>query len=264
MSLLDDILDHKRNELEAVRQLSGPFTPRPLLSTLTRAVGEPLRLAAEIKFKSPSAGALSTLLSVEERCVVYASHGACLVSVLCDDRFFGGSYEHLSRGRRALEGAGHQTRILAKEFVIDESQIHAAATMGADAVLLIVRILEPSVLASLTALARTLGIEPVVEIATAEELALALSAGARVIGVNARDLDTLQMDPQRAARVLKAIPFGVAAIHLSGLRSLAALEQIANGRADAALIGESLMQLDDPRALLNAMVAVTSTRLKSL
>jgi indole-3-glycerol phosphate synthase len=254
VSLLDDILSEKRSQLEAIRQLSGPFAPREVRSLLQRRDHEPLRLAAEIKFKSPSAGALSIVLSLEERALLYAAAGVQLISVLCDERFFGGSFSHLSRVRTALETAGHEARVLAKEFVIDQAQIRAAASMGADAVLLIVRILEPAELASMTALALALGIEPIVEIVDERELELAVQAGARVIGVNARDLDTLQMDHARAERVLAAIPEGMVAMHLSGLREASDVARVAAGRADAALIGEALMRCDDPRALLGEVV----------
>ncbi len=261
MGLLDDILAQKRQELDAVRQLIGPFAPRDALHVLRREANDPLRLAAEIKFKSPSAGELSTVLSIEERALAYAECGTSLVSVLCDERFFGGSYAHVSQVRSALERAGHHTRILAKEFVIDEAQVRAAATMGADAVLLIVRILEPAMLASLTAYAIALGIEPLVEVATEPELALAISSGARLIGVNARNLDTLRVDAQRAKHVLEQIPAGIVAMHLSGLRSPFDVQQIAKGRTDAALVGEALMRTADPRPLLTAMlVAAASER----
>jgi indole-3-glycerol phosphate synthase len=261
VSLLDDILTQKRSELNAIRQLTGPFAPRDVCSSLRRGVGDPLRLAAEIKFKSPSAGNLSTVLSLEARALAYAEAGVSLISVLCDERFFGGSFSHLSRVRTALETAGHEARVLAKEFVIDQAQIRAAASMGADAVLLIVRILQPEELAAMTAFALGLGIEPIVEIVDEGELARACAAGARVIGVNARDLDTLQMDQDRAERVLAAIPKGIVAMHLSGLREASDVTKVARGRADAALIGEALMRCDDPRALLGEVVrAATSAR----
>jgi indole-3-glycerol phosphate synthase len=144
---------------------------------------------------------------------------------------------------------------MAKEFVIDERQIQEARDRGADAILLIARIVPPARLAELARAARAEGLEPLIEVVDEDELEAAERAGARVVGVNARDLDTGQMDPVRAARVLVSIPPDVVAIHLSGLRAPEDVAQIARGRADAALVGEALMRDDDPRPRLRAFVA---------
>ena len=158
----------------------------------------------------------------------------------------------------ALEGAGLQVPVLAKEFVLDERQIEEAAARGADAVLLIVRIVDREQLTRLVARARAVGLEPLVEVVTEDELSAALDADAKVIGVNARDLDTLVMDPVRAARVLAAIPADRIAVHLSGLKGPDDVAAVARTTADAALMGEALMRQDDPTALLRAMVQAAS------
>ena len=264
-NVLEDILRTKRDEIDVlgrtpvVRRSDGA-APRgaAVVSALVRGRGEPLGLINEIKRRSPSAGPLSTALSVGDRALVYARSGASMISVLCDARFFDGGWAHVEEARMALEGAGLQVPVLAKEFVLDERQIEEAAARGADAVLLIVRIVDREQLTRLVARARAVGLEPLVEVVTEDELSAALDADAKVIGVNARDLDTLVMDPVRAARVLAAIPADRIAVHLSGLKGPDDVAAVARTTADAALMGEALMRQDDPTALLRAMVQAAS------
>ena len=178
-----------------------------------------------------------------------------MVSVLCDAPFFDGSWEHLEAARRALDARGLRVPLLAKDFVLDEAQIAEASARGADAVLLIARIVSADRLVELAAAARARRVEPLVEVVDETEVEAADRAGARVIGVNARDLDTLAMDAARTARVLAAIAPAAVAVHLSGVRDAGGVAAIAKGRPDAALIGEALMRADDPRPLLGAMAA---------
>jgi indole-3-glycerol phosphate synthase len=258
VSRLDDILASKRREIEALRTEAWPAATREpidVVRALGRAKGAPLRLVAEVKRKSPSAGALSRVLSPAARAVAYATHGAAMVSVLCDGPFFDGGWAHVVEARAAIDAAGMATPLLAKEFVIDEVQIERARAAGGDAVLLIARIVTAAQLRDLAKAARAMRIEPLVEVVDEKELDVALSAEARVVGVNARDLDTLVMDSARAARVVGAVPSGVVAVHLSGVRAAADVRAIADGRADAALLGEVLMRLDDPTPLLDELVA---------
>ncbi|AKV02417.1 Indole-3-glycerol phosphate synthase [Labilithrix luteola] len=239
------------------RGTSGaPATRRPIdvVAALRRPVGAPLRLITEHKRRSPSAGALSTVLSPADRGLAYARNGASMISVLCDAPFFDGSWEHLATIRRALDDAGLPVPLLAKEFVIDQVQLEVAREKGADAVLLIARIVDARKLAELVAASRAVGLEPLVEVVSDEELAAALAASATVIGVNARDLDTLVMDVERAARLLAAIPPSCVAAHLSGLKSPDDVARVATSGVDAALMGEALMREDDPANLLTAMV----------
>jgi indole-3-glycerol phosphate synthase len=177
-----------------------------------------------------------------------------MVSVLCDGPFFDGSWDHLAAARARLDAAGLAVPLLAKDFVIDERQAEEARDRGADAVLLIARIVDRARLRELARCAREAGLEPLVEVVDEAELAAALAAGARLVGVNARDLDSLAMDAERTARVLGAIPPEVVAVHLSGVRAPADVALLSRGRADAALVGEALMRQDDPRPALRAMV----------
>ena len=250
MGVLDSILDAKRSFVRELAARPLP-SPPPLRSvSLKRAPHGELRLIAEIKRRSPSAGALSTKLSVEERAAAYERAGAQMVSVLTDTPFFDGAYEHLTRARAACT-----LPLLCKDFVIDERQLDAARAYGADAVLLIVRCVDSATLGRLHRAALERGLVPFVEVANEEETRAAVDVGAQLVGVNARDLDTLKMDAARAARVLALLPSHIARVHLSGLGSADAVGAIAASNVDAALIGEALMRVDDPGPLLSAMVA---------
>ena len=257
--VLASIVASKKGEVHRLKHRTCyarvPEGPRHnVASSLRRAPGQPLRLIAENKRKSPSAGALSSALTAGERAVAYAESGAAMVSILCDEPFFGGSWHDVVEARVALATAGHGIPVLAKEFVIDERQLREASASGADAVLLIARILDRESLKALHGQAESLGLEPLVEVVTDEELEWALTAGATIIGVNARDLDTLVMDAERATRVLAAIPEGCIPLYLSGLKGPEDVARIALTPAHAALVGETLMREDDPRERLRAMV----------
>jgi indole-3-glycerol phosphate synthase len=258
MSLLDDILAKKRQEVSRLggRRGSRPsaWTVRSTLRALSRPAKAPLRLIAEVKRRSPSAGDLSMALSPEDRAAVYERSGATMVSVLTDAEWFAGSWEHLEAARARIA-----VPLLCKDFVIDPAQVRRAWEAGADAVLLIVRCIEPgSLLGELCDAARGLGLDPFVEVVSETELERALAVRAPIVGVNARNLDTLAMDAGRAARVLASIPRGVVAVHLSGLRTADDTARIASTRADAALIGEALMRLDDPGPLLENLVRASA------
>lgn len=258
MSLLLDIVRSKRKEIAEAGGSpavgASDRTPKDVLARLRRSEGAPLRLLAEIKYRSPSAGALDRTLDTAARALSYARAGAAMVSVLCDAPFFGGSYGELALARAALPG----TPLLAKEFVLEPIQLEWARAHGADAALVIARIVDPKAMRSLVARAMDLGLEPIVEVADEPELEHAVAAGARVIGVNARDLDTLVMDAARAARVLEKIPAGTVALYLSGVKTPDDVRALAHTRADGALVGEVLMRQADPAPLLSELVAAAN------
>jgi indole-3-glycerol phosphate synthase len=257
MKVLDRILESKRAEvshLDATSRARNSRAPMDVIGRLRRSRPHPLRIIAEIKLRSPSAGPLSRKMSPADRAVAYAAAGAAMVSVLCDGPFFDGSLEHVKDCRRALDAAHADVPILAKEFILHPRQIAEVRDRGADAVLLIARIVDGQTFRSLVRAARDEAIEPLAEVVDEQELELALSAGASVIGVNARDLDTLEMDVARAGRVLQAMPAEVVAVHMSGIRTRDDVRAIALGRADATLVGESLMRHDDPRPALADLV----------
>lgn len=246
------ILDQKRAELPELRARKLPAGPGPRPFSLRRRANA-LQLICEIKFRSPSAGALSTVLSVAERAQAYERAGARMISVLCDTSFFDGSFTHLAQARTACA-----LPLLCKEFVIDEAQLDAAVAYGADAVLLIARCLDAARLTELTRAARERRLEPFVEVVTDEESRWAVDAGAMLIGVNARDLDTLEMDATRAPRMLGALPASATRVHLSGIALPEDVRRVAASPADAALIGETLMRQDQPEERLRSLVAAAA------
>lgn len=175
-----------------------------------------------------------------------------MISVLVDREHFAGGYEDLAAVRSAVP-----TPLLAKGFAIDAVQIEAARRSGADAVLIIVRIVDDASLRDLVATSRGLSLTPIVEVVDELELDRALDCDATVLGVNARDLSTLVMDRDRAARVSARIPPDRVSLWFSGVGSAEEVRSLASTTADGALIGEALMRLDDPAELLRAMVAAT-------
>ncbi len=258
MGVLDAIVRKKHEEIKRLHANGAPEgcprTPLDVWARLLRKQNAPLRLITEIKFKSPSAGPLSRALSAAERALVYANGGAAMISVLCDGSFFDGSYAHLAQARATLDAHGLAVPLLCKEFVLDPIQLDVARASGADAVLLIVRLLDEAALPALVDAAFARGLEPVVEITSEEEAKRTLASGARIVGVNARNLDTLKMDSARAAALVAALPSETIALHFSGVSSPGDVDSIARGRADGALIGEALMREDDPSALLADLV----------
>jgi indole-3-glycerol phosphate synthase len=248
-AILGRILETKRQEIAVMRSRSLPSRFRPRTKNLKRKLNEPLHILAEIKFKSPSAGPLSTDLSVAKRAEAYERAGASVVSVLCDSTFFGGTYEHLTEARDHCE-----LPLLCKEFVLDEVQLDWAYAFGADFVLLIARCLGPVDLCRLHAAAVERDLTPLVEIATKEEAAWVKALGAQVIGVNARDLDTLIMDAEGCSDILDGIDIAATRLRLSGLKKPSDVVGARDSGLDGALIGEVLMREANPEPLLRALV----------
>lgn len=250
MGVLSEILESKRAEIRRLRSARFPVPPPVRVVSLKRSIGEPLRIFAEIKRRSPSAGALSTRLSIAQRASAYERGGAALISVLCDGPYFDGAFEHLTEARGATS-----LPILCKDFILDEVQLDAARAFGADAVLLIVRCLQRPELRRLLVAARARDLLPLVEVQGSDEARVAFDEGAEVVGVNARDLDTLSMDAEEAQRVLDVLPSHIVRVHLSGVSTAARVRDIARRGIDAALVGEALMRKDDPEPLLRELVA---------
>jgi len=250
MGVLQEILATKRRELDAWPHSHLPQPPSLRHVQLCRSPGRRLSLISEIKLRSPSAGPLSRTLSIEQRAAAYEEAGASMLSVLVDSQYFDGDYSHLGRARSASS-----LPILCKEFIVDPRQLEAARAFGADAALLIVRCLTPELLRLLVRTATELGLTALVEVHELGEVQVALDSGAEVIGVNARNLDTLELKPELAREVLTALPDTVTRIHLSGVSRVEHVHELLAGPADAALIGEALMRQDDPRPLLTKLVA---------
>lgn len=247
MSVLEKILAWKQEELAGQRR-RRPLTvvraeaeaappARDFAAALARRGDRPA-LIAEIKRASPSRGAIAPTVDPVTLAHTYVQAGASALSVLTEARFFQGDLAHLEAVRRALP----EVPLLRKDFILDPYPIYEARAAGADAVLLLVAALDPARLADLIALSHALGMTALVEVHREEELEQALKAGARVIGVNHRDLHTLRVDRTVSARLRPHIPAGIRTVAESGLRSPEDLREMAALGYDAVLIGEALME----------------------
>ncbi len=254
MSRLEEILAHKRAELASrrgqldltqARALAEQAAPPPgFLSAVRRPAGERPRLIAEIKRASPSRGLLAADFDPLRLARAYCANGAAAISVLTDERFFGGSLEDLRRVA-ALEPA---LPVLRKDFILEETQVFEARAAGAAAVLLIAAALEAGRLRALRELAEELGMEALVEAHNQPELESALGSGARLVGINNRDLHTFSTSLETTLRLRPLVPAGVAVVAESGIRSRADADCLADAGVDALLVGEALVTAPDPGA----------------
>ena len=260
MSVLDEILDgvradladrQRRVSLDQLKDMARrAASPLDALATL-KADG--VSVIAEVKRASPSRGAMATIDDPAALAGDYEAGGARVISVLTEQRRFGGSLDDLAAVRRAV-----QIPLLRKDFVVSSYQLWETRAYGADMVLLIVAALEQSALVSLVERALSIGLLPLVEVHADEELDRAVDAGATVIGVNARNLATLEVDRSIFARLAGRIPEGVVKIAESGVRGPHDLLAYAAAGADAVLVGESLVTEKDPRAAVADLVTAGS------
>ncbi len=255
---LQQILDSTRQTLPALKARQDALERDVLVDHLARpsfraALRRPhLAVIAEVKRRSPSAGSIREDLDPADRAAFYAAHGAAAISILTDTPYFGGSVQDL---RAAAERCA--LPLLRKDFIIDEVQILEARAAGASAVLLIVRILTRQRLDQLLRCAEVLGLDALVEVHTRVELATALDAGATVIGVNSRDLDTFAVDVDTAWKLLAEVPVDRIAVAESGLVERQDVARAAEAGADAVLIGTALSAAESPAALLRDLSMVT-------
>jgi len=255
ITLLDRIVATKREEvasllahtpeLRARAVDAGPT--RDFRGALTRA-GE-VRLLAEIKRQSPSAGLIRPGADAAQIARAYASAGAAALSVLTDQTYFGGSLQALQEVRDAVG-----LPLLRKDFIIAREQVWEARIAGADAVLLIVRILDDDLFQDLHGTAREIGLSVLVEVHTAEEMGRAIHAGSEMIGVNNRDLATFTTDLSLSVKLAAAVPRGTTLIAESGIRTAADVEALGSAGIDAVLVGESLMRQPDVRGAAALLV----------
>ena len=248
MSILDDIVAHKRTEVESLSAKVMPHDPRgrrDFAAALRQPRAGRVALIAEVKKASPSAGVIRADFDPVAIAREYEAAGASCLSVLTDEKFFQGSLDHLRDIREAVT-----LPLLRKDFVIDERQVAESLEWGADAVLLIVAILDDKQLGNLYQLATTAGLAVLVEVHDERELESARSLGAELIGVNNRDLKTFTVNlattERLAARLEGADCLLVAE---SGIHTRADVARLAACGVRAILVGESLMRQADPRAL---------------
>lgn len=255
-TVLDSILEGVRADVaarEAVVSLSevkeqAKRAPKPLdVMTALRAPG--IGVIAEVKRASPSRGELASIADPAKLARAYEDGGARVISVLTEQRRFHGSLDDLDSVRAAVS-----IPVLRKDFIIWPYQIHEARAHGADMLLLIVAALEQPALESLLERTESLGMTALVEVHTEEEADRALQAGASVIGVNARDLKTLEVDRDCFARIAPGLPSKVIRIAESGVRGTADLLAYAGAGADAVLVGEGLVTSGDPRSAVADLV----------
>ncbi len=211
-----------------------------------------IKVIAEVKRASPSRGALAEIRDPAELARQYAQGGASAISVLTEERRFGGSLADLEAVRAAVG-----IPVLRKDFIAEPYQVLEARAAGADLVLLIVAALDDALLRELHALILELGMTPLVETHDADEVRRAIDLGAGVIGVNARDLSTFELDRDLFGRLAPSIPEGTVRIAESAVSTLADVEHYRRAGADVVLVGEALVTGGDPIATLNAYRAVS-------
>jgi len=261
VSLLNEILDSVRADL-AARQMHTPLerlkemarsassSSRDVLAALR---GHDVAVIAEVKRASPSKGKMAAIPDPAALARDYEAGGASVISVLTERRYFGGSLEDLAAVRQSVT-----VPVLRKDFVISAYQLWEARAHGADMVLLIVAALEQNALVSLVERASSIGLVPLVEVHTDAEVVRAADAGAKVIGVNARNLATMKVDRGAFARLAPLIPDDVIKIAESGIRGPRDLFACAAAGADAVLVGESLVTGKDPRSAVADLVTAGS------
>mmetsp|Transcript_25224 Transcript_25224/g.51243 ORF Transcript_25224/g.51243 Transcript_25224/m.51243 type:complete len:534 (-) Transcript_25224:236-1837(-) len=269
-SVLDKIADQRRLDVtEAQARVTADelrskiATQSPAGDFVAALQAAPMAILAEMKRASPSKGDIAMHVDAAQQGLTYALAGACTISVLTEPTWFKGSLDDLRRVKVALEDAklSPGTCVLRKDFIIDEYQLLEARAHGADTALLIVAILSPTRLVELMAASRALGMEPLVEVATEGEMAVALQAKARVIGVNNRNLHTMEVDMGRTRKLAGLIPRGGVEtppllLALSGVSSRSDVEGFAADAAVGCLVGESLMRAASPAALIRELLGL--------
>ena len=259
MSVLDDIIAGVRQDLKE-REDRVPLARIKEMETQVPEAKDALgalrgrdgavKIISEVKRSSPSKGALAAIPDAAALASTYEAGGASVISVLTEQRRFNGSLADLDAVRAAVD-----IPILRKDFIVTPYQIHEARAHGADLVLLIVAALEQNVLVSLLERTRSLGMEALVETHSRLEALRAMEAGASIIGVNARNLKTLEVDRSTVEQVIDVIPQDIVAVAESGVANAHDVFEYAKWGADAVLVGEALVTSGDPRASIQDMVS---------
>jgi len=251
--LADIVASHRARAAVDDRSLSGLLRraasappPRDFAGALR---GDGLSCIAEIKRRSPSKGDLDAALRPDLVAKEYVAGGAACLSVLTDVDHFGGSPADLASARQASG-----LPVLRKDFTVQEADVVDARLMGADAVLLIVAALDDDELRRYAARAAELGLAALVEVHDEAELERALAAGARIVGVNQRDLRTFEVDQERACALVGRIPTGVLAVAESGIRGADDARRLAEAGYDAILVGETLVRAGDRAGAVQGLV----------
>lgn len=258
MNILDRIVRTKRGEVRALRSARAELAraarsappPRDFRAALRKPSGE-VAIIAEVKRRSPGAGSIREDLDPSGLAADYAGSGASAISVLTDRTYFGGGLDDLRRVRARM-----RRPVLRKDFLVDPVQLAESRAAGADAVLLIVRILEDPLLAELLSGAREFGMDALVEVHDAAELERALAAGAEVVGINNRDLSNFRSSVAVTLELVRRIPPEVVVISESGLATREDLATVGAAGADAVLMGEALLRSPRPGDAVAALTGV--------
>jgi indole-3-glycerol phosphate synthase len=257
VTILDRIVETKWAEIETARravpeaELQRRAREAPAVRDFTAAVGRPdeVRVIAEVKKASPSAGVIRPDFDPVAIARTYERHGAAAISVLTDERYFQGRLPYLTAVREAVG-----CPVLRKDFVLDRYQLLEARAAGADAALLIAEILPGDRLAELQREATAIGLHTLVELHDADQLLRVLDSGARVIGINNRDLRTFTTRLEHTLELLPKIPADRVVVSESGIKTAADLRRLAAAGVRAVLVGESLMRSADVGAALDALL----------
>jgi indole-3-glycerol phosphate synthase len=258
MAFLDDILASTRERIAATRaavsqeevddMVTAAAPALDFVAALRSGGAEPA-IVAEIKRATPSSGDLDAGVDVAARAAAYRDGGAAALSILTEPRWFKGVIGDIHAARPI------GLPILQKDFILDPFQVIESRAVGADALLLIVRILAPGALRGLLQLCHQVGMEALVEIYDESDLEVALEVGARVIGINQRDLETFEVDRDRTAKLAPSIPDGITIVSLSGVESRADVVAAKDAGAHAVLVGTTLMRASDPASALRELRA---------
>lgn len=255
-TFLDTVIEHTQKKLDKRKakvpetELLARLEPVPRGRPFSEAlVAEGISLIAEMKRASPSRGPIRPDAGVTEIVTAYQDAGASAVSVLTEPKWFGGSLDDLVEARAAI-----QLPILRKDFIVDPYQLLEARVAGADAALLIVAALGRKRLAELMAAAHEIGLDTLVEVHDEKEVEKAVEAGAEIIGINNRDLHSLEVDLRTSFRLLADVPAGTVVVAESGITTREDVLELEEAGVDAILVGETLMRHRDPRDGVRALL----------
>ncbi len=247
-TFLETVVERTRAEVEARRRLVSDAELQSRLGPVQRGrpfsealIDEGISLIAEMKRSSPSRGPIRPEATVTDVVSAYQRAGASAVSVLTEPNWFGGSLDDLVEARAACD-----LPLLRKDFVVDEYQLLEARVAGADAVLLIVAALDRGRIEELMGQASDLGLDALVEVHDEKEVETAVEAGAELIGINNRDLHSLEVDIETTFELLADVPAGTVVVAESGITENEDVERLERAGVDAILVGEALMRADDP------------------
>jgi indole-3-glycerol phosphate synthase len=264
--ILDEIVAHKRAEIAKHKRRTSECELRvkmasqsPVTNLEMALRGDGVSLIAEIKRSSPSKGAFAPYLDAGDVASIYVEHGAAAISVLTDERYFSGDLCDLETAKRTVSASGHPVPILRKDFIVDPYQVLEARSSGADAVLLIVRILLDDELTDLYEAVADMGMTALVEVHDAEDVERIKHLAPAVVGINHRNLSDFSTDLSAFARLRKTLPSETLVVAASGIRTAADVAAVGAQGADAVLVGEALVTAVDIGARVRELRGRTAT-----